>query len=105
MLHQRLLKNKVGKKFKKGQIWVSTIKTGTKGKSDKRHPNNRARKDLHRFAEESRNSQRQVHEHRQPQSLLSLLQVLGGWPMESTSPCFAEGEVKMPQQCGVLQKE
>jgi hypothetical protein len=32
MLHQRLLKNKVGKKFKKGQIWVRIIKIGTKGK-------------------------------------------------------------------------
>jgi hypothetical protein len=33
-----------------------------------------------------------------------LVKGLGGWQAESKSPCFVEGEAKIPQQCGVLRK-
>jgi hypothetical protein len=37
MLHQRLLKNRVGKQLRKRQIWVKSTETGTKRKRDKQH--------------------------------------------------------------------
>jgi hypothetical protein len=74
-------------------------------KQNKKANQEKQKKDLHRLERESKNSPQQFHDYRQPQSLLSSAQVLRGWPEESKLPCFAEGEVKILHQCGVLQKE